>query len=199
MAGTAGHPPETLVKALALGWSLAIFDGATTLVLQGPPRIRGRVLRGDDWLLALPQGIALMGFQRISRNPTACNHGMALSLPMGTCAPRLLWRNRGCIPVTGKPAPRLPALPPGHRAIGLTMSPRASALGHPFAQTLPQDWQDQRHAAERAILGGQPLPHGLPRDLLRCVLRDLAASAPGKGLSELARLHDRPLYRALTG
>lgn len=205
MAGATSHPPETfgpetLGKALALGWSLAIFDRATTLVMHGAPRLRGRILRGDDWLLVLPQGTAVTGFQTISRNPTACNHGMALSLPVGTRAPRLLWRNSGCIPVTRKKAPGLPELPPGHRAIGLTIAPRASTSGHPFGDSLPRHWQNLRRTAENAIRTGQPLPQGLPRNLVRCVMRDLAATMPScPELIALARLHDRPLYRALSG
>lgn len=199
MAGNATTPPETLIKALAIGWSLGIFNGTTTLVLQGPPRVRGGILRGQDWLLLVPVGLALTGFETISLTPTACNHGLALSLPKDAPDPRLRWRANGCIAVTHKTAPKLPDLPPGHRAIGLSMAPRASSSGHPFAETLPQTWQALRQAAENAIRGDLPLPDELPRNLLRCVIRDMAGRAPSDRLSQLAHQHDRPLYRALSG
>lgn len=199
MAGLAIHPPETLIKALALGWSLAFSDRATTLVLQGPPRRRGRALRGDDWLVTFPHRPTLTGFETISRIATACNHGILLSLPMDAASPRLFARRDGCIALTTRREQKLPGLPPGHRLVGLCMSPRAGSLGHPFPDTLPRHWRDRRRVAETAIRCGQPLPAGLPPNLLRCLLRDLATAAPGPNVTELARLHDRPLYRALSG
>lgn len=192
-----GDLPHDLGKALAIGWSLAVLNTPDTLILHGAPRILGRILRGPDWLLALPKGVTLTSFETISRDPLCCNHGMMLSRPKGA-AHRLFAREIGHTRVRPKTPPKLPKPPCGHVVIGLSMAPRASALGHPFAEHLPPEWRAMRQAAQVAILGGQNLPPALPRNLLRCLLRDLAASAP-IAVRDLARSHDRPLYRVLSG
>lgn len=208
--GKAPALPDPLVKALALGWSLAFFDGTPLThitVLQGEARLRAGVLRGKDWLVALRAPVTLTGYERLSSDPRRCNHGMVLSLPatLAGCPRtlRLVWRHGGAALLDVTRPPPLPEIAADQVPVGLCMAPRACDRGHPFRTTFPVASRHVRNVAETAIRAGKPLPSDLPSNMLRCLLRDLSArpDPPASliaSLIALARQHDLPLYRALT-